>query len=246
MRNFVRSFAGLEIEYLRDFYEAQAKNKNLAPEPFERAYLNDAIKLYLPGEFLKTFFTERCNKIRNNNILHASVFTIKLGAEYLGQLLYKILRENNSERAKGAVKKEPMKNLEDKEKEIEQLKIDKKNLEDIIDSLNAESAAVTHTSEPITISQVCVNPNAQLMKDGKRLTAKEWNKEKAEIIDKMNKCVTRHKEEANEAQFLLQESMGVRDKAEARIKSLENDLKIERERIKSLENDIKNLEKRRI
>ncbi|PKY35618.1 hypothetical protein RhiirB3_503735 [Rhizophagus irregularis] len=81
-----------------------------------------------------------------------------------------------------------------------------------------------------------------MTKDGKQLTAEEWNKEKTQIIDEMKACVEQSREKVNEANFLLKESTDARDKAKARIKSLENDLKIERVQIKSLENDVRILE----
>ncbi|CAB5353640.1 unnamed protein product [Rhizophagus irregularis] len=216
LEEFYRGFAGFELEHLQDFHNRNMKF-NLAE--YEIQHL-EKDEIYGPGIIPIGILDNRKDKpsiaktLNYKMILTASLFTMKLGGETFAKIIKKILRENSSEGAAAATTSRTT------------------------PALRWESP----TSNPMIISQVVVDPNATMTKDGKQLTAEEWNKEKTQIIDEMKACVEQSREKVNEANFLLKESTDARDKAKARIKSLENDLKIERVQIKSLENDVRILE----
>ncbi|PKC12349.1 hypothetical protein RhiirA5_410921 [Rhizophagus irregularis] len=105
IESFTRSFAGLELEYLGDFYDADSKNETFKLSDAEVKNFPEHTSGYTPGKFPTTYISKRCKNKRNTNILFASIFTIKLGAVYLKEILENIYRENFSE---GAADKQPI------------------------------------------------------------------------------------------------------------------------------------------
>ncbi|CAB4417672.1 unnamed protein product [Rhizophagus irregularis] len=94
IESFTRSFAGLELEYLGDFYDADSKNETFKLSDAEVNNFPEHTSGYTPGKFPTTYISERCKNKRNTNILFASVFTIKFK-----EILENIYRENFSEDA---------------------------------------------------------------------------------------------------------------------------------------------------
>ncbi|EXX78291.1 hypothetical protein RirG_016300 [Rhizophagus irregularis DAOM 197198w] len=101
---YYRGFAGLELEYLRDFYEAEEKNEQISLAEQEKLHLEEEKLANLPpGRFFQSYYSERCTEKRHYNMFRASIFTIKLGGNNIKSILEKIFRENLS---KGAAKKD--------------------------------------------------------------------------------------------------------------------------------------------
>ncbi|PKK71929.1 hypothetical protein RhiirC2_710753 [Rhizophagus irregularis] len=101
---YYRGFAGLELEYLRDFYEAEEKNEQISLAEQEKLHLEEEKLANLPpGRFFQSYYSERCTEKRHYNMFRTSIFTIKLGGNNIKSILEKIFCENLS---KGAAKKD--------------------------------------------------------------------------------------------------------------------------------------------